>query len=194
MSERAGWHWNLRIVIVAKFSTIHTHIAEFVRTKFMLFSWKVLFMQIWTLLVCLNIIISYCQSKKKYKLPHGTLLCVTGLCAANSPLTGELPAQRASNAGNVSIWWHYQTKKNRSREIMASTPLTVKWQHFRYERPVWTQSLTFWPGDVRNFVTSWVVLVPNIKQIWVKLALNHGADPTCDRRKGRWRDEQIRRL
>ena len=32
-------------------------------------------------------------------------LCVTGLCEGNSPVTGEFPAQRASNAKNVSIWW-----------------------------------------------------------------------------------------
>ena len=32
-------------------------------------------------------------------------LSVTGLCAANSPVTGEFPTQRASNAENVSIWW-----------------------------------------------------------------------------------------
>ena len=30
---------------------------------------------------------------------------VTGLCERNSPVTGELPAQRASNTENVSIWW-----------------------------------------------------------------------------------------
>ena len=32
-------------------------------------------------------------------------LCVTGLYVGNSPVTGEFPAQRASNAENVSIWW-----------------------------------------------------------------------------------------
>ena len=38
---------------------------------------------------------------------------VTGLCEGNSPVTGEFPAQRASNAENVSIWWrlHVQTRK-----------------------------------------------------------------------------------
>ena len=30
-------------------------------------------------------------------------LCVTGLCAENSPVTGEFPAQKASNAENVSF-------------------------------------------------------------------------------------------
>ena len=39
------------------------------------------------------------RSKKTSKFP------VTGLCAGNSPGTGELPAQMASNAENVSISW-----------------------------------------------------------------------------------------
>ena len=34
-------------------------------------------------------------------------LCVTGLCAGNSPCTGEFPAQMASNVENVSIWWRH---------------------------------------------------------------------------------------
>ena len=32
---------------------------------------------------------------------------VTGLCAGNSPGTGEFPAQMASNAENVSTWWRH---------------------------------------------------------------------------------------
>ena len=34
-------------------------------------------------------------------------LGATGLCAGNSPVTGEFPAQMASNAENVSIWWRH---------------------------------------------------------------------------------------
>ena len=41
------------------------------------------------------------RSKKISKLR------VTGLSAANSPVTGEFPPQRASNAENVSIWWRH---------------------------------------------------------------------------------------
>ena len=41
------------------------------------------------------------RSKKTSKLR------VTGLCAGNSPGTGELPAQMASYAENVSIWWRH---------------------------------------------------------------------------------------
>ena len=32
-------------------------------------------------------------------------LRVTGLCAGNSPVTGEFPVQMASYAENVSVWW-----------------------------------------------------------------------------------------
>ena len=34
-------------------------------------------------------------------------LRVTGFCEGHSPVTGELPSQRASNAENVSIWWRH---------------------------------------------------------------------------------------
>ena len=37
-------------------------------------------------------------------------LRVTGLCAGYSPLTGEIPAQMANNAENVSIWWRHHNK------------------------------------------------------------------------------------
>ena len=41
------------------------------------------------------------RSKKTSKLR------LTGLCAWNSPVTGEFPAQMASNAENVSFWWRH---------------------------------------------------------------------------------------
>ena len=41
------------------------------------------------------------RSKKTSKLR------VNGLCEGNSPVNGEFPAQSASNAKNVSIWWRH---------------------------------------------------------------------------------------
>ena len=41
------------------------------------------------------------RSKKTSKLR------VTGLCVRNSPVTGEFPAQKASNAENVSFGWRH---------------------------------------------------------------------------------------
>ena len=52
------------------------------------------------------------RSKKRSKL-H-----VTGLCAGDLPVTGEFPAQRASNAENISIWWrHHGAGKNVATKI-----------------------------------------------------------------------------
>ena len=51
------------------------------------------------------------KSKKTSKLR------VTGLCAGNSPGTGEFPAQMASYAENVSIWWRHQGKQGKSQLI-----------------------------------------------------------------------------
>ena len=49
--------------------------------------------------------------------PHHCLLNrlfrlrATGLCAGNSPVTIEFPAQMANNAENVSIWWRHHDKE-----------------------------------------------------------------------------------
>ena len=57
---------------------------------------------------CLLNRLSRRRSRKTSKL-RGTCLC-----ARNSPVTGELPEQMASNAENVSIWWrlHDDALKN----------------------------------------------------------------------------------
>ena len=52
------------------------------------------------------------RSKKTSKLR------VTGLCARNWPMTGELPAQMASNADNVSIWWRHHVSITTQKKNM----------------------------------------------------------------------------
>ena len=48
----------------------------------------------------------------KAQIKKTSKLRVTGFCAGNSPVTGEIPAQRASNAENVSIWRrHHEYEK-----------------------------------------------------------------------------------
>ena len=49
---------------------------------------------------------------------------VTGLCAWNTPGTGEFPAQMASNAKNVSIWWRHHT----SWHHVLESAVQCKWQ------------------------------------------------------------------
>ena len=54
------------------------------------------------------------RSKKTSKLR------VTGLCVGNSPGTGEFPAQMASYAENVSIWWRHHVSRLSSQ---------IEWRH-----------------------------------------------------------------
>ena len=49
-----------------------------------------------------NVCSAVCSAAKKT-----SKLSVTGICEGNSPVTGEFPAQRASNVENVSIWWRH---------------------------------------------------------------------------------------
>ena len=48
-------------------------------------------------------------------------LRVTGLCAGNSPATGEFPTQMASNAVNVSIWWRHHGMTSCQWTTMTAT-------------------------------------------------------------------------
>ena len=65
------------------------------------------------------------RSKKTSKLR------VTGLCARNSPWTGEFLTQMASNAENVSIWWRYRETRIQwlLQQCLIQIPLTTWWRH-----------------------------------------------------------------
>ena len=66
-------------------------------------------------------------------------LCVTGLCVGNSPGTGELnspgtgefPAQMASDAENVSIWWRHHVFHHRVGPGEKKTTHSVNLYHIR---------------------------------------------------------------
>ena len=103
------------------------------------------------------------RSKKTSKLR------VTGLCAGNSPVTGEFPAQRASNAENVSIWWRHH-EHTESIYIIADQYATGNiytlhivfqitiaylylhmkiwhWNAFRITGPLWGESAGGFPSQ-----------------------------------------------
>ena len=62
---------------------------------------------------------------------------VTGLCAGNSPGTGEFPAQMASKVEKVSIWWrhhatflhavhpHILLKGNASKQMINNNEIII---------------------------------------------------------------------
>ena len=64
------------------------------------------------------------RSKKTSKLR------ITGLCVGNSPETGEFPAQMASNAENISIWWrHHENRQfpNHNKTTQSVNHKNISW-------------------------------------------------------------------
>ena len=70
---------------------------------------------------------------------------VTGLCVGNSPVTGEFPAQMASNAKNVFIWWRHCH--------MAAGESPTSTSHFIYFKERW---IITWSQE--TFFCIWVIL------------------------------------
>ena len=65
-------------------------------------------------------ITSLTQPFIKLQIKEKSKLRVTGLCAGNSPMTGEFPAQMASNAENVFIWWrHHESLGQPQRQAIC---------------------------------------------------------------------------
>ena len=61
-------------------------------------------------------------------------LRVTGLCAGNSPVTGKFPAQMASNAESVPIWWRHNgfTVKSIDLPLFAYVNLNKSSNHILF--------------------------------------------------------------
>ena len=108
------------------------------------------------------------QIKENIKAPRHWPLC------GNSPLTGEFPAQMASNAKIVSIWWRHHVSTGR---IFAGTPtfyiqydengaLSIQQRnHLNFKYQVMRTTVVFmpvlWPCDVNSQmkrVISWYSL------------------------------------
>ena len=90
--------------------------------------------QITSLMIVYSTVYSRRRSKKTSKLR------VTGLCAGNSPVTGEFPAQRASNAENGSIWWRH----HRGSSYRSARKLNVKNETHGYDiNKYYIRCLTF---------------------------------------------------
>ena len=101
-------------------SNVHLHYSDVIMTT--------IASQITSLTIVYSIVYSDAYQRK---------LHVTGLCVGNSPVTGEFPAQRASNAENVSIWWRHHVDGDPSLggrgffdEVFLEEGKYI--QHFRY--------------------------------------------------------------
>ena len=81
------------------------------------------------------------RSKKTSKLR------VTGLCVGNSPVTGEFPAQRPSNAEDVSIWWRHHIMLISHVLNGTKSPIQICHNQYRLETEATNESR----GDVFSF-------------------------------------------
>ena len=62
------------------------------------------------------------------QIQKNSKFCLTDFCVGNSQVTGEFPAQKASNAENVSIWWRHQEKN------MSGTDEPVQYINISYDQ------------------------------------------------------------
>ena len=105
--------------------------------------------QITSLTIVYSTFYSGADKKKTSKLR------VTGLCEGNSPVTDEFPAQKASNAENVSIWWRHHVWGKRLRLVVAPQkgPVMRKIKRFDILTPPW--DITVYP---KKYAHGFVVL------------------------------------
>ena len=82
--------------------------------------------QITSLTIVYSTVYSRRRSNKTSKLR------ATGLCEGNSPGTGEFPAQKASGAVNVSIWWCHHEFSRISLKVMAYASHRKLWNFSTY--------------------------------------------------------------
>ena len=99
----------------------------------------------------LTIVYSTVYPKKTSKLR------VTGICEGNSPGTGEFPAQMASNAENVSVWWRHHGIAaqwcNMALEIWVTFSSDNGLSPVRRQAIIWTMSDILsikLPGTISN--------------------------------------------
>ena len=110
-------------------------------------------------------------------------LRATGLCAGNSPVTGEFPAQRTSNAETISIWWRHHELRDSlaamtilsdrdtmlaTRDINVSIPLRV----IIPAKEIWNRETRYKNAtSVENYPDS-TVHGANMGPTWVLSALD----------------------
>ena len=95
------------------------------------------------------------RSKKTSGL-HGT-----GLCEGNSPVNNEFPAQRSSNAENVSIWWsHHEYVEANLISYWIQLPWLTSW-HLQWRKHCLLKLKHWVQARFIGFGVQWVQLVIN---------------------------------
>ena len=88
-------------------------------------------------------------------------LRVTGLCEGNSPVTDEFPAQKASNAGNVAIWWRHHEQRRPPPRLNCRT-WTGRAMRETVKRKCFRMFLLSWKVNENAFMRLPVILLTDI--------------------------------
>ena len=91
----------------------------------------------------------------RHTLKKTSKLRVTGLCAWNSLVTGEFPAQMASNVQNVFIWWRHHG--------------LTRWMWNKKEVHGLDTGSTIWP--LPSIIWPWPWLSPRTLTLFFKLTI-----------------------
>ena len=91
-------------------------------------------------------------------------LRLTGLCVRNSPVTGEFPAQMASYAENVSIWWRHHVFY--VHQIVIPPDGTRKWSQLRQRTFILEWRFSGWGPFMHISVTNYAIIFNGLLRVW----------------------------
>ena len=94
---------------------------------------------------------------------------VTVLCVGNSPVTDEFPAQRDSNAENVSIWWRHHAGMNLTSDPSRLTRYFGKASTRRYS-PLIFKGLLIFSLSVANEIQQTLCLFVKLEELHIATA------------------------
>ena len=98
----------------------------------------------------------------KPQIKETSKLRVTGLCEGKSPGTGEFPAQRVSNAENVSIWWRHHDVSHSNQHSNADSPLGNIPSRVSLEVSQWSRQFSTYRHLFKlNFTKTTITLFPS---------------------------------
>ena len=99
-----------------------------------------------------------------------------GLCEGNSTVTGEFPAQRASNAENVSIWWRHPVL---SSPIITETDFCKCNSHSRIGQVAGGGIVYMWvlPGSSDPYIRQYTIISLVRKGVYHLFGANPLSEP-----------------
>ena len=110
---------------------------------------------------------------------HTLKLLITGNCEGNPPVTGGFPSQRASNAENVSVWWHYHMQKALMSSWCKHSELSPSLFVFSWHHVFPLVISSFTPADILISTASRPLVLIKPHLTWLIMAHNIHINQIC---------------